>query len=103
MDNDKKHLFDDPKNVKRLMTGFYVLCALLFLLDFVIKRKTYHSWENLWGFYPIYGFIGCVVLVFVASWMRKFLMRPENYYEQLEQQKIDNNKNIIKGDNDVDA
>jgi hypothetical protein len=103
MDNDKKYLFDDPKNIKRLLTIFYVICALLFILDFVIKRKIYHSWENLWGFYPIYGFIGCVVLVFVASWMRTFLMRPEDYYEKLEQDKLSNNKNIIKGDDDVDA
>ena len=103
MDNDKKYLFDDPKNIKRLLTIFYVICALLFILDFVIKRKIYHSWENLWGFYPIYGFISCVVLVFVASWMRTFLMRPEDYYEKLEQDKLSNNKNIIKGDDDVDA
>ncbi len=103
MDNDKKYLFDDPKNIKRLLTIFYAICALLFILDFVIKRKIYHSWENLWGFYPIYGFIGCVVLVFVASWMRTFLMRPEDYYEKLEQDKLSNNKNLIKGDDDVDA
>ena len=81
MDKKEQHLFDNPKNVKRLLNGFYVICLILFLLDFVIHRHVYHSWENLWGFYPIYGFVGCVILVFVATWMRTFLMRSEDYYQ----------------------
>ena len=81
MGNEKKYFFDDPKNVKRILYVLYGCCALLFALDFVIHRHVVHSWENLWGFYPLYGFVGCVVLVLVATWMRTFLMRPENYYE----------------------
>lgn len=81
MKDEKKHLFDDPKNIKRLMHIFYVCCVLLVILDFVIHRHTMHEWDKLWAFYPIYGFVGCVVLVIVASWMRTFLMRPEDYYD----------------------
>jgi len=81
MGNEKKHLFEHPKNVKRLLHFLYGGCALLFVLDFVIHRHVIHQWENLWGFYPIYGFVGCVVLVRVATWMRTFLMRAENYYD----------------------
>ncbi|MNC99811.1 hypothetical protein D3C83_182230 [compost metagenome] len=40
-----------------------------------------HGWEGVWGFYPAYGFAGCVLLVVVAKWMRTFLMRDENYYD----------------------
>ena len=78
--DDRKHMFDDPKNVKRLLNGFYVVCAILFAADFVVHRHILHSWENLWGFYPLYGFVACVLLVLVATEMRKFLMRDENYY-----------------------
>ncbi len=92
MENEKKYLFDNPKNVKRILHSLYGCCLFLFVLDFVIHRHVVHGWENLWGFYAIYGFIGCVVLVLIAKWMRTFLMRPEDYYE---------NKEI--GDNDVDA
>ena len=81
MKDEKKHLFDDPKNVKRLMHIFYACCVLLVILDFIIHRHTMHEWDKLWAFYPIYGFVGCVVLVIVASWMRTFLMRPEDYYD----------------------
>lgn len=81
MENEKKYIFDKPQNIKRVLYFLYACCVLLFLLDFVIHRHIVHSWENVWGFYPIYGFVGCVVLVLVATWMRTFLMRSEDYYD----------------------
>lgn len=81
MDNERKYFFDDPNNIKRLLYVFYGICILLLFLDFIIHRHISHQWENLWGFYPVYGFVGCVVLVLVAKWMRTFLMRSENYYD----------------------
>ena len=71
------------------MHVFYGICVVLFVLDFVIHRHVMHSWENLWGFYPLYGFVGCVVLVLVATWMRTFLMRSEDYYDNEGQADID--------------
>lgn len=82
--SEKKYLFDNPKNVQRILYGLYACCAVLVLLEFVIHRHIYHSWEDLFAFYPIYGFIGCVLLVLVAKWMRTFLMRDEDYYDKLE-------------------
>lgn len=81
---EKQYLFDNPKNIKRLLYIVYACCILLVLLDFVIHRHIYHSWESLFGFYAIYGFIGCVVLVLIAKWMRTFLMRDEDYYDRIE-------------------
>ncbi|QQX78719.1 hypothetical protein JK628_14205 [Shewanella sp. KX20019] len=81
MESKKKHIFDEVKNVKRLLNCLYVCCALLLILDFVIHRHVSHHWERLWAFYPIYGFLGCVVLVLVASWIRRFLMRGQDYYD----------------------
>jgi len=82
MNNEKSYLFDNPNNVKRVLHLLYGCCALLVILDFVIHRHVMHSWENLWGFYPIYGFVGCVILVIVATWMRNFIMRDEDYYDE---------------------
>ena len=102
MENEKKHVFDDPKNIQRLLYVFYGCCLVLFALDFVIHRHVMHSWENLWGFYPIYGFIGCVILVLVATWMRTFLMRSEDYYDkQTSDSSEQNRKNT--GASNVDA
>ena len=41
MSDERKHLFDDPRNVKRVIRGLLVVCAVLILLDLVIKRKAY--------------------------------------------------------------
>lgn len=79
--DEKQYLFDNPRNVSRLLTGFYVICGILLLLDFVLHRHTVHSWENLPGFYALYGFVACVVLVLIAKEMRKVLMRKEDYYD----------------------
>ena len=79
---DKKYIFDDPANVQRLLMGFYVVCALLVVADFVIHRHIYLIWEKIPAFYAIYGFVACVVLVILAKAMRTVVMRPENYYDE---------------------
>ena len=81
MKPEKRHVFDDPRNVKRLLRVLYVVCAGLVLIDFVHHRHVVHSWENLWGFYAVYGFVACVALVLIAKEMRKLLMRSEDYYD----------------------
>ena len=92
--DNKQYFFDNPKNTKWVMNIFYACCVLVVVLDFVINRHVYHSWENLPAFYPIYGFVGCVVLVVIASWMRTFLMRSEDYYDD------DNDENSLEKNND---
>lgn len=79
--DNKVYFFDKPENIKKLLKVFYGLCAILLLLDFVVHRHIVHRFENLPGFYPLYGFVGCVVLVLIATEMRKVLMRKENYYD----------------------
>jgi len=115
MENEKTYFFDKPENIKRLLYFLYACCFLLLMLDFVIHRHVVHSWENLWGFYPLYGFIGCVVLVLVATWMRTFLMRPEGYYDNEDEADVEkksgtDNKTKVSerhkdeiGGHDVDA
>lgn len=80
----KQYLFDKPQNVKRILRVLYAICILLVLLDFVIHRHTMLAIEKLPAFYAAYGFIGCVLLVMIAKWMRTFLMRPEDYYSKQE-------------------
>lgn len=85
MNDEKQYIFDRPENITRLLRVFYAACIILAALDFIIHRHVYHSLENIWLFYPMYGFVGCVILVLVAKWMRTFLMRDEAYYDDLEQ------------------
>ncbi len=83
--DERQHVWDNPRNVKRLFNVFYAVCIILLvldpLLDLVIDRHRDHPWESLLAFYPLYGFVGIVVLVFLAKLMRRVLMRPEDYYD----------------------
>lgn len=77
----KQYLFDKPRNVSRLLRGFYLACAILLILDLVLHRHIIHHWENLPGFYALFGFVACVLLVLIAKEMRKLVMRKEEYYD----------------------
>lgn len=80
--SQSQDFFDRPETLKLILRSLYLVCAVLVVLDVVIHRHTEHPWEGLYGFYPLYGFVGCVVLVLVAKLMRKVLMRSEDYYVQ---------------------
>lgn len=82
MSNDgKRYLFDNPRNVRLVVHGLTVVCILLLGLDFVVHRHLSHPLEELFGFYAIYGFVACVLLVLLAAEMRKLIMRDEDFYE----------------------
>lgn len=84
MEDEKQYKLDDPKVIKLILRIFYICCVLLFLADIVYHRHAVRDWEGWWGFYAIYGFVGCVLLVLIAKWMRKIVMRPEDYYDKQE-------------------
>ncbi len=77
----RHHLFDNPNNTKRVLYALYGLCAVLLAVDFFYHRHISHPWEPLWGFYGLFGFTACIVLVLVAKFMRKLLMRRDDYYD----------------------
>ncbi len=79
--HEKRHFFDSPKNVKRFLYGFYFLCALLIIPEFFTFRYVDHPWEALFSFYPIYGFLGIVILVMLSRVLRMLAMREETYYD----------------------
>lgn len=91
-DNGTKGLWDDPKNLKTLLRGFFIACAALLALDLIFivhlthKHLSFHEGvfpaENWFGFYSAYGLVACVLLVVVAKQLRKVLMRGEDYYER---------------------
>jgi len=71
---------DNPKSVSKLVYGLYALCAVLFLVDFAYHKHVYLEVEEFPGFYALYGFIMCTLLVICAKGMRVFLKRDEDYY-----------------------
>ena len=85
----KQHLFDNPRNVRLVVRILVVCCVILFGLDFVLHRHVAHPWEGFGGFYAIYGFIACVILVMLARELRKAVMRDEDYYDPSDRESQD--------------
>tara|TARA_B000000441_G_scaffold22054_1_gene13347 strand:+ start:2772 stop:3005 length:234 start_codon:yes stop_codon:yes gene_type:complete len=56
--------------------------ALLILLDFTFHRHEYFSFAEIYGFPAFFGFVSFVFIVMLGKWLRKFLMRKEDYYDQ---------------------
>ena len=72
----------DKFNVRRVLYSLYVFCAVLLVIDFLYHRHSLHPWESWTGFYAVYGFVGCVLLVLIAKLLRGLVKRPENYYDK---------------------
>ena len=85
--SEKKHIFDSHKNVLRVVYGLFVACALLALVDIIfltgaVDKHAQYQMEETPGFYAIFGFVACVILVLVSKYiLRPIVMRKETYYD----------------------
>ena len=85
------HFFDRPANVRRLLRLLFGACALLVAVDLLDVtglwefRHPHLRAEGWPGFYPFYGFVGCVLLVLAARVLRLVVMRSEDYYEPVDE------------------
>jgi hypothetical protein len=76
------------ENVKLILGFLYCACALFVLLELVFvfhwaDKEAHYGWENTVGFYAAYGFVSCVLLVFVAKYLlRPVVIRDEDYYDK---------------------
>ena len=74
--------FDHPRNIRKLRIGFYIVLALLVLPDFFLHKHTLFSSVEGWpGFYALFGFISCVVIILVSKLLSYILKQKEDYYD----------------------
>jgi hypothetical protein len=79
---ERAYWLDNPRNVDRLVHGFYAVCGILLAIDVFIAKHGPFAVEHVPGFYGIFGFVACVALVLIAKQLRRILMRPEDYYDR---------------------
>jgi hypothetical protein len=84
---------DDPKTIRKLWIGFYVVLGLLLVLDpkllellHVFEHDPDHEprflVDGLPQFYAVYGFLTCWAMVLGSKLIiGKLLMRPDTYYD----------------------
>lgn len=80
---NKKELdfLDHEKNRLRFRRFFYVILLLLLLIDPFVHKHGHFPFEDVPGFYAVYGFIACVGLIFAARLLRRLVKRKEEYYD----------------------
>ena len=82
MNTEKKHIFDSKKNIQLVLYGLFGSLVLLLAIEPFITKHPYFAWENSFGFYAIYGFVACVLLVLIAKYvLRPLIKREEDYYD----------------------
>ncbi|MEM0895496.1 MAG: hypothetical protein AAGJ79_01330 [Verrucomicrobiota bacterium] len=80
--------FDKPGNVQKVLFGLFGACGFFVAVDVVFwitgfDKHPYFRWEQWPGFYAVYGFVACVLLVLVSKHvLRPLVMRSEDYYDK---------------------
>ena len=69
------------RNADKLFKALLMACLILFVSDFFYDKHSHFSFEKVYGFYAMYGFLAYVVIVLSAKQLRKILKRDENYYD----------------------
>ena len=74
--------------LKKVIRISYAVLALLVVLDaipFVVDKSHYaHTWpEKIPGFWSVFGFIACVLIIIVSKWYGHLgIMTREDYYDK---------------------
>ena len=77
----KRYLFDNGRNVQRVLWLFYAACAVVLGAEFVVDRHAGHPWDGLFGFYALFGFLAYALLVVLAEGLRHLVSRRPDYYD----------------------
>ena len=70
-----------PPWARRILVGFFGLCAVVFLWDFFVDRDVHHPLEEWKVLYPVFGFVGISLLILISKLLRRLVMRREDYYD----------------------
>ncbi|MEW6218324.1 MAG: hypothetical protein AB1634_02185 [Thermodesulfobacteriota bacterium] len=71
--------------LKTVVLVCYIVLALLVVWDavFVSKEHAHTSPEHWPGFWAVFGFISCTLIIFVSKWFGHLgIMTREDYYDK---------------------
>jgi hypothetical protein len=77
--NDKSWIERNVHVIFRALVGF---CMLLAVLEFFYEHHPHFVIDGWPGFYAIFGFLSFVFIVFAGKWLRRLIMRDEDYYDR---------------------
>lgn len=65
----------------------YAVLALLVVIDalpFIVNKEHAHTnVEHIPGFWSVFGFVACTLIIFLSKWYgHAGIMKPEDYYDE---------------------
>lgn len=70
------------KNWHWIALGVLTVASLV-VEQTLLGGKGKHWWDAIPGFYILWSFFGCVIIIYVSKWIGKvFLFRKEDYYDK---------------------
>ncbi|HDQ39668.1 MAG TPA: hypothetical protein ENN39_01365 [Desulfonatronum sp.] len=64
----------------------WIILAVITAVSLIAQYSTgehHHWWDLIPGFYAIYGFVGCILIVKISKWYgKKIVFRGEDYYDR---------------------
>lgn len=79
---EKRYWLDDIRNVHKIFWALVIVCAVLFVSDAFLQRKSAFFFEEWFGFFGLFGFSLSFLLVLTAKELRKILKRDEDFYDR---------------------
>lgn len=77
----RKLLFlENDTNLKRIIVGLAIFCALLFLADPILHRHDKFAEAETWGFYALAGFAAFSFIIISTKYLQMLIGRREDYY-----------------------
>lgn len=77
----KPHWLTRPESIRKVWIAFIIVLAATVVADFAIHRHTFFVIDGTFGYYAWFGFIACVVLIFLAKLLGFIIKRQDDYYE----------------------
>ena len=81
MKSGRKYWLDNPRNVTRLFYALIGICIALLVSDLFYHKHVHFPFEGWWGFFGLFGFAAFYFIVMAGKWLRKIVMRDEEYYD----------------------
>jgi hypothetical protein len=62
----------------------YGVLAAHVVIDFFVDKRLAHTWiEHIPGFWSMFGFVSCVVIIIISKWFgHQGIMTREDYYDK---------------------
>ncbi|MDZ7690576.1 MAG: hypothetical protein U5K69_05480 [Balneolaceae bacterium] len=71
-----------------MKTWHWIALGILFLISLILEfvylaDYSSHWWNHIPAFYAIWGFVGCVAIIYISKWLGKlFILSDEDYYDR---------------------